>query len=201
MPFFLHASHFLTLNQNTDIMKRNVYLSGLSLFLVLATSCSKTTDTATASSTKEPLLHQLKTTHTEKEWFVPIKTALEGVTAEQAQWRDSSGNHSIGQLAYHLLFWNKRQLAKFNGQPEGAYPEDNNETFTKFDQAEWTKVVSELDSVLNTFETAIQNADEATLKEWYPTIANISAHNAYHTGQIIFVRKLQNSWDPEKGVK
>ncbi len=26
-------------------------------------------------------------------------------------------------------------------------------------------------------------------------------HNAYHIGQIIFVRKLQGSWDPEKGVK
>jgi hypothetical protein len=116
-------------------------------------------------------------------------------------WNDSSGNHSAGQLAYHLLFWNKRQLAKFNGQPEGAYPQDNNETFNKFNQAEWTRVVNELDSVLTTFETAIQNADEAKLKEWYPTIANISAHNAYHTGQIIFVRKQQNSWDPEKGVK
>ena len=154
-----------------------------------------------AESPKNVLLHQLKTTHSEKEWFVPVKIALDGVTAQQAMWNDSSGNHSVGQLAYHLLFWNKRQLAKFNGQPEGAYPEDNNETFTKFNQAEWTKVVNELDSVLTTFETAIQNADEATLKEWYPTIANISAHNAYHTGQIIFVRKLQNSWDPEKGVK
>ena len=44
-------------------------------------------------------------------------------------------------------------------------------------------------------------ADEAKLKSWAPTIANISTHNAYHTGQIIFVRKLQGLWDPEKGVK
>jgi uncharacterized damage-inducible protein DinB len=33
------------------------------------------------------------------------------------------------------------------------------------------------------------------------TIAHISAHNAYHTGQIIIIRKLQGSWDPAKGVK
>jgi len=33
------------------------------------------------------------------------------------------------------------------------------------------------------------------------TIAHIGAHNAYHIGQIIYVRKLQGSWDPEKGVK
>jgi hypothetical protein len=26
-------------------------------------------------------------------------------------------------------------------------------------------------------------------------------HNAYHIGQIVYIRKLQGSWDPEKGVK
>jgi hypothetical protein len=160
-----------------------------------------TGDTVSVESSKNVLLHQLKTTHSAKEWFVPINTALEGVTAEQAMWNDNSGNHSVGQLAHHLLFWNKRQLEKINGQPEGEFSGNNDETFTKFNEAEWAHVVSELDSVLTAFENAVQNADEAKLKEWYPTIANISTHNSYHTGQIIFVRKLQGSWDPEKGVK
>jgi hypothetical protein len=39
------------------------------------------------------------------------------------------------------------------------------------------------------------------LKEWASNIAHIGAHNAYHTGQIISVRKLQGSWDAAKGVK
>lgn len=187
-------------------MKNSSLLNSLWALTLVACStqnpgAANVNESSEIESPRNVLLHQLKTTHSEKEWFVPVKTALEGLTAEQAMWNDSSGNHSAGQLAYHLLFWNKRQLAKFNGQPEGAYPEDNNETFNKFNQAQWTKVVNELDSVLTTFENAIQEADEDKLKEWYPTIANISAHNAYHTGQIIFVRKLQNSWDPEKGVK
>ena len=180
------------------------------LFLVWAMLMACTTpnseqnaavDASPVESPKNVLLHQLKTTHSEKEWFVPITAALEGVTVEQAMWNDNSGNHSVGQLAHHLLFWNKRQLAKINGQPEGEFSGNNDETFTKFNEAEWSHVVTELDSVLTAFENAVQNADEAKLKEWYPTIANISAHNAYHTGQIIFVRKLQKSWDPEKGVK
>lgn len=171
------------------------------LFAVSIISCSTKSDGTNHPSPKEALLKQLKTTHTEKEWFVPVNVALEGVTAEQAMWRDSSDNHSVGQLAYHLLFWNKRQLAKFNGQPEEQFSGNNEETFTKFDQAQWTHVVSELDSVLTTLEKSIEAADEAKLKDWYPTIANISAHNAYHTGQIVFVRKLQKSWDAEKGVK
>jgi hypothetical protein len=32
-------------------------------------------------------------------------------------------------------------------------------------------------------------------------IAHIGAHNAYHIGQIVFVRKEQGSLDPAKGVK
>ena len=175
----------------------------ITVYSFILTGCSKQNPEQASSveSPKNVLLHQLKTTHTEKDWFVPINTALEGVTAEQAMWRDSSGNHSIGQLAHHLLFWNKRQLLKINGQPEGEFSGNNDETFTKFNQAEWTQIVSGLDSVLTAFESAVEAANETKLKDWYPTIANISAHNAYHTGQIIYVRKLQKSWDAEKGVK
>ena len=66
---------------------------------------------------KGVLLEQLKTTHNVKDWFVPANTAVEGLTADQANWKDKSGNHSVGQLAYHLVFWNSQQLAKFKGEP------------------------------------------------------------------------------------
>ena len=182
-------------------MKKYLYVV-LALVMLLFQCTKKNEDQPVPiESTKNVLVHQLKTTHTEKEWFVPINIALEGVTAEQANWTDGSGNHSIGQLAHHLLFWNKRQLAKINGQPEGEFSGNNDETFTKFNQAEWTHIVTGLDSVLTAFEKAVEAADETKLKEWYPTIANISAHNAYHTGQVIYVRKLQGAWDPDKGVK
>jgi hypothetical protein len=39
------------------------------------------------------------------------------------------------------------------------------------------------------------------LKSWYITIGRISTHNAYHTGQILYIRKQQGSWDSSKGVK
>jgi hypothetical protein len=51
---------------------------------------------------KSILLEQLRTTHNQKEWFVPANTAVEGLTAEQASWQDGKGNHSIGQLANHF---------------------------------------------------------------------------------------------------
>ena len=55
------------------------------------------------------LLEQLQTTHNAKDWFVPISVATDGLTAEQANWKDGKGNHSIGQLANHQVFWNQEE--------------------------------------------------------------------------------------------
>jgi len=35
---------------------------------------------------------------------------------------------------------------------------------------------------------------------WADLIADVNAHNAYHGGQILLLRKLQGSWNPEQGV-
>jgi predicted secreted Zn-dependent protease len=37
-------------------------------------------------------------------------------------------------------------------------------------------------------------------RRWSELIADVNAHNAYHGGQILLLRKLQGSWNPEKGV-
>jgi hypothetical protein len=152
------------------------------------------------ASTKSVLLEQLKSTHNVKNWFVPVNTAVEGLTPEQAAWKDKGG-HSVGQLTYHLLFWNERQLKDFNGVKNDSFSGNNEETFDKFDQKQWTDIVNRLDKVLTDIEKWIETATDDQLKKHSSTIANVSAHNAYHTGQIISVRKAQGSWNPEKGVK
>jgi ketosteroid isomerase-like protein len=150
---------------------------------------------------KSVLLRQLKTTHTEKDWFVPANIAVEGLTAKQAMWKDGSGNHSAGQLATHLIFWNERLLKSFRNEAKEKFSGNNDETFNSFDEKSWDETVKKLDEVLSSWEKEIKNADETKLKDWYESIANMNTHNAYHTGQIIFLRKLQGSWNPEKGVK
>jgi hypothetical protein len=147
------------------------------------------------------LLHELHTTHTEEDWFVPIKIAVDGLTAEQASWQPTGGGHSAGQLTYHLLFWNRRNLERLTGKSAGNYSGNNDETFEKFDNKQWSDTVKQLDQVMNDLEKFVESADDKKLAEIAPTVANISTHNAYHLGQIIYVRKLQGSWNPEKGVK
>jgi uncharacterized damage-inducible protein DinB len=153
------------------------------------------------TSLRSVLLEQLKSTHNKKDWFVPANDAVKDLTPEQAMWTDGSGNHSVGQLTNHLVFWNERQLADFKKQKLAVFNGNNDETFNNFDSKTWPDLVKRLDAVMTNLEKLVELADEASLKTWAPIVANISTHNAYHTGQIIFVRKLQGSWNPDKGVK
>lgn len=147
------------------------------------------------------LLEQLHTTHDQEDWFVPISVAVADLTPAQASWTDGHGNHSVGQLVNHLAFWDARSLEQFKGQKSSAYNGNNDETFNSFDSKTWAATVSRLDSVMKGWEEAVQTADEAKLRESASLIAHIGTHNAYHLGQIIYIRKLQGSWNPAKGVK
>lgn len=155
----------------------------------------------TTPTLRSILLRQFQTTWNKEDWFVPVSIAVDGLTAQQAMWKPSDSSHSVGQLTYHLLFWNKQSLDKFNGRKPDNFDGNNNETFTTFTQESWTKTVKDLNQVMQDWETAIKTADESKLKSWYPIIANINTHNAYHTGQILYIRKLAGNWNPDKGVK
>jgi uncharacterized damage-inducible protein DinB len=153
------------------------------------------------ASLRDVLLSELKSTHNSEEWFVPANIAVKGLTAEQAKWTDGKGNHSVGQLAYHLVFWNRQSLAKLRGEKPEKFSGNNDDTFNNFDEKNWNDVVQQLDQVLGDLEKWIETADETKLKENAQLFTRISTHNAYHIGQIIYVRKEQGSWDPKNGVK
>lgn len=149
---------------------------------------------------RELLLAELRSTHDKAEWFVPANTAVKGLTAEQASWTDGKGNHSVGQLANHLVFWNQRNLERLKGEKSPRFSGNNDETFTQFDAKTWENTVRQLDEVMNELEKWVETADEAKLKENAQMFTHISTHNGYHIGQIIYVRKEQGSWDPKNGV-
>lgn len=155
---------------------------------------------APAPTLKSILLEQLKYTHDVQDWFVPAKQSVAGLTAEQAIWKPGNGDHSVAELVSHLLFWDKQQLATFQGQKAPAYSGKNDDTFQMVNKGNWDASVRELDAVMTGWEKAVAAADDATLQKFASTIAHISAHNAYHTGQILYIRKQQGSWDAAKGV-
>jgi hypothetical protein len=174
-------------------------LGSLSLLLAAPVAIAETAPAA--PTLKSVLLEQLRTTHNQEDWFVPVRIAIDGLTPEQAAWKDPNENHSIAQLVNHLIFWNQQQLTKFKGEKSAPFSGDNKETFAGLDKASWETSVKQIDEVLLAWEKAIEEADDAKLSKWYGIIGRISTHNAYHTGQIIYIRKMKGNWDPAKGVK
>jgi len=192
-------------------MRLSLIVSILALIAgTIVTSHAQTPSPAPSPATlRSVLLSELHSTHDKAEWFTPIKAAVAGLTAEQAKWvpqnakgkPDPNANHSVGMLTYHLAFWNENSLAKMRGEKPQGPKNSNDETFNDFDAARWDDILQRLDRVMKELEAEVEKMPEEKLAKFAPMISHISTHNAYHTGQILYVRKLQGSWNPENGVK
>ena len=152
------------------------------------------------SSTKGVLLQQLKETQDQAEWFVPLHEAIQDLTPAQAMWKPDDSSHSVVQLVSHLLFWNARGLNLFNGKHDAPFKGSNDETFSNLQSAQWLAIVQRVDSLSAAWEQAIAAHAGALTVEQTQIVTRMSPHNAYHTGQIMYVRKQERAWDAVKGV-
>ena len=97
--------------------------------------------------------------------------------------------------------WATVNAESHGGEKPGGFDGNNDETFNAFDAAKWNSTVQELDQVLREIEQFTEKASDAQLAKAADTLSHVSTHNAYHTGQIMYVRKLQGAWDPSQAVK
>jgi len=171
------------------------------LLLLTLPVCASAQNQQQPTTLRGILLAQLHSTHDKAEWFVPERVAVAGLTADQANWTPGKGQHSVGQLAYHLWFWDSRALEQFKGEKSAAFNGNNDETFDNFNPAQWDDLQKKLDQVMTDWEAAVEAADDRKIAARASLIAHVGTHNAYHLGQILYVRKLEGAWDPSKGVK
>lgn len=156
---------------------------------------------------KEILLEQHTACYDENNWFVSLKSALEGLTAEQAAWKPANVDNSIWESVNHIVFWNERWLQRYRGELNEPQDVENKSTF--WSGEDWQATIAKLDSVMQEWRQKLQDIDDAKLDSpvnaqyqapWRSPLAQQNIHNAYHIGQILLLRKLQGSWDTEKGV-
>jgi uncharacterized damage-inducible protein DinB len=162
--------------------------------------------------TKEVMLKQFASCFDKNVWFVSVRKALDGVSAEQAAWKPEGTDNSIWETLAHLTYYNNAYLQRFKGIAYEYTKADNDETFeapADPTDDDWNAEVARFDAVMNEFRSLIENADESKFDQpvsekntasWAELIANINAHNAYHGGQILLIRKLRGSWNPKQGV-
>jgi uncharacterized damage-inducible protein DinB len=157
---------------------------------------------------KQILLEQHTACYDENNWFVSLKSVLDGVSAEQAAWKPGNVDNSIWESVNHIIFWNERWLQRYRGELNEPQDVENKSTF-RSSEVDWRATIEKLDAVMSEWREKLSVIDDAKLESpvnaqyqapWRSPLAQQNIHNAYHIGQILLLRKLQGSWDPQKGV-
>jgi uncharacterized damage-inducible protein DinB len=151
---------------------------------------------------KNLIVKQLEFSYETEDWQPPLKVALEGLTAEQANWKpEGVAVNSIWETASHILYYKEWLLAQLQGETYSNPVGSNDDTFTSEHSEEaWQAFVSRCKDnhdQLTELITSFQEEDfhkEFKGKTYAKMISSINMHDAYHTGQIIQIRKLQGSW-------
>lgn len=151
------------------------------------------------------LLELLEATSTKEFWHPPLHMAISGLTAEQAAWKPSPERHSIWQIVKHLIHWKSGVLRYLDGDPpDFGEMEALDWVDAAGDQAAWDADVQALQDMTASFRERLQTLGEEGLQRALltyrqsaqPTVVArrlmwIFTHDAYHAGQIQYLRALQ----------
>ena len=149
------------------------------------------------------LLNTLDSTFDKESWYAPFKHAIEGLTAEQAMWKPSGEEtNTIWENVNHLIYYKERLAANLEGR-EWIHNLDGNDTFylTKQsnDDMEWKKVVERSEDAQHNLRQVLSAISERERAKFTRgKLLDIMLHDAYHTGQIIQLRKMQGAWPSKR---
>jgi DinB superfamily len=144
------------------------------------------------------LLNVLDSTYEKESWYAPLKHAIEGITAEQATWRPAGeATKTIWENVNHLIYYKERLVSNMQGI-EWTNNLDGDQTFSLTEQsnddAEWNKIAKRAEEVNHNLRQLLIKTPEEEIEQLEGKLLDIFLHDAYHTGQIIQIRKMQGSW-------
>ena len=157
------------------------------------------------------LLDGWDASYEKEEGYPPLRDALKNLTAKQAAWRpEGSILNSIWENVNHLIFYKEWLLKQWTGEatagPDGV---TNDDTFRVVSQTEeaWQETLARLDAVHNGIRSLLAAASGEELerriqgKPLGAWLFDLLTHDAYHTGAIIQLRKLQGSWPARRSFE
>lgn len=150
----------------------------------------------------EPLLAE---THRGDPWYGPSRAAaLEGVTAADAAARPIATAHSIWELVLHMTAWTNEVRARLAGAQAGMPKEGDWPSGAATDETAWSDARAALDRANAELVLALRALSENTLSQrvndtrdaalgtgvtMAAMLAGLAQHDAYHTGQILLLRR------------
>ena len=139
---------------------------------------------------------------------VEVTAALDGMDWRVAGQRVPGAPYTVFQLLNHMVFWQDIFLQRLTGAhapppPHAAAGWPGSEAPAS--EADWLAAVSRFDQGLvsvqalvavDTLERPLPNWNHRTCGE---AIAATAAHNSYHLGQIVLLRRMLGAWPPPTG--
>lgn len=156
----------------------------------------------------ELLSYGMKIAYEEESWYPPLKTLLDGLTAKQALWKPVEGKtNSIWENVNHLIYYKERFYSRLQGETSFSELSSNDDTFHYTEMIDsdeaWAKVVARHEELHHNIAAVIANLSDNDFERLVPqyplgpSLYSILTHDAYHSGQIVQLRKMQGSW-PER---
>ncbi len=156
----------------------------------------------------ERILKRLDVVFEEESWHVPLRAAVSGLTARQAAWRPSQGRRNIWEIVNHLSLWTEYVSARMAGEaprPRGWARELDWQEIPEATEHAWSASVQRLLDAQAALKSEFSKRTDEELERplsggKMPLYAfeSIAAHDAYHCGQICYIRALQGV--PAKGA-
>lgn len=152
---------------------------------------------------KDVLSDQLLANANDPSWYLPFSDSVKNLSEEEAFWKPNENCNSIVEIVQHLLYWNETWQTRYQKFHVNAVPSigDNNKSFIIPENKNFNDLKERLLEVLlqwqnllteEKIESEVNGFPEPA--KWWEILGNASTHNAYHIGQIIYIRKLQKSW-------
>ncbi len=146
------------------------------------------------------LKDQLLANANDRSWYISYQEVVEGLTDDEAFWKPNEQTHSIAEITQHLIYWNEVWQERYEKADLHVIEtvEDNAESFFVTNGNDFEKLKEKLLGVLLSWQELLSdnqqldsNVNGFPVKaKWWELIGNATTHNAYHIGQIAYIRKL-----------
>jgi len=128
----------------------------------------------------------------------PVKTLIEGLTAEEASKHPIGGAHSIWELVHHITAWNTIVHEELGGASAQITPEVDWPPVWDATEVEWRRAVQKLYEARVRLRQTVEGLRDEQLDERpsqrtnnsrYVMLHGIVQHDLYHAGQIAVLKK------------
>jgi hypothetical protein len=140
------------------------------------------------------LLTILDEAYDKRSWHGPnLRSAIRGITAEQAAWRPAPVAHNIWELTLHAAYWKYVVLRKIVGGKRGGFALKGSNFFPRpveATEAAWKKDIQILEETHQDLRRAVAALKSSVPERLLHMIRGAAAHDLYHAGQIRLIRTL-----------